>query len=253
MISEIAGIAQSLSMHMAQGRMQVTGKGQIIEEETMPISELFSSSLMEGRSLEEEFTLYENYIFKLDNLRRMDQGKLINFAKYLKNKEGQKYVTIFYQKEFIPQLDPKLLSQTMSLYQDRPVVLQTISNVIDFYRREVPIDIELIKQTYADCSISIHFLYLTTSPESYYGVYMADHSEDIYSAFREMAVATGGYIDSSARADILFKSAVEASENYYLLYYSPSHYINDGQFKKIQVKVKNKKYRIFHRSGYFAN
>ncbi len=253
MISEIAGVAQSLSIRMAQGRMRVIGQEQIIEEVSIPNSELFSSSLSEGRSLEEEFTLYENYIFKLDNLRRMDQGKLINFAKYLKNKEGQKYVTIFYQKEFIPQLDPKLLSQTMSLYQDVPVVLQTISNVIDFYRREVPIDIELVKQTYADCSISIHFLYLTTPPESYYGVYMADHSEDIYSVFREMAVATGGYIDSSARADFLFKSAVEASENYYLLYYSPSHYINDGQFKKIQVKVKNKKYRIFHRSGYFAN
>lgn len=253
MISEIAGLAQSLSIHMAQGRMDMPGQEQIIEEVTMPISELSSSSLYDGRTLEEEFTLYENYIFKLDNLRRMDQGKLINFAKYLKDKEGQKYVTIFYQKEFIPQLDPKLLGQILSLYQDRPVVLQTISNVIEFYKREVSIDTELVKQTYADCSISIHFLYLTTPPESYYGVYMADHSEDIFSAFREMAVATGGYIDSSARADFLFKSAVEASENYYLLYYSPSHYINDGQFKKIQVKVKNKKYRIFHRSGYFAN
>jgi hypothetical protein len=171
----------------------------------------------------------------------------------LSDKEGQKYVTIFYQKEFIPQLDPKLLTQVMSLYQDRPIILQTIANVIEFYRREVPIDTELVKQTYADRSISIHFLYLTTPPESYYGVYMADHSEDIFSAFQEMAVATGGYIDSSARADAMFKSAVEASENYYLLYYSPSNYISDGQFKKIQVKVKNRKCRIFHRAGYFAN
>jgi hypothetical protein len=82
---------------------------------------------------------------------------------------------------------------------------------------------------------------------------MADHSEDIFSAFQEMAVATGGFIESSARADYLIKSSVEASENYYLLYYSPSSYITDGQFKKIQVKVKSKNYRIFHRAGYFAN
>jgi hypothetical protein len=253
MINEIANLAQSLSITMTQGRMVVAGGEQIIEEITMPISDLAPSSQFDGRSLEEQFTLYENYIFKLDNLRRMDQEKLINFAEYLKDKEGQKYVTIFYQKEFIPQLDPKLLSQTMSLYQDRPVVLQTISNVIDFYVREVPIDTELVKKTYADSSISIHFLYLTTPPESHYGVYMADHSEDIFSAFHEMAIATGGYINSSARADFLFKSAIEASENYYLLYYSPSSYITDGQFKEIQVKVKNKKYRIFHRAGYFAN
>lgn len=199
---------------------------QIVEELPMPIFEISSSSQYDGRTLEEQFTLFENYIFKLENLRRMYQEKLINFAKYLKDKEGQKYVTIFYQKEFIPQLDPILLSQSMSLYQDRPVVLQTIYNVIDFYKREVPIDTELVKHTYADCSISINFLYLTTPPESHYGVYMADHSEDIFSAFQEMAVATGGFLDSSARADFLFKSAVEASENYYLLYYSPEqlHY-----------------------------
>jgi hypothetical protein len=60
-------------------------------------------------------------------------------------------------------------------------------------------------------------------------------------------------VDSSARADILFKSAVEASENYYLLYYSPGSYKADGQFKEIKVKVKGKDYRIFHRAGYFAN
>jgi hypothetical protein len=253
MINEIAGLAQSLSVTMAQSRMIMTGQDQVIEEVTMPMSDIGPSSQYEGRTLEEQFSLYENYIFKLDNLRRIDQEKLIHFAKYLKEREGQKYVTIFYQREFIPQLDPKLVSQTMSLYQDRPVVLQTIANVIEFYKREVPIDTELVKQTYADCSISIHFLYLTTPPEPQYGVYMADHSEDIFSTFQEMAVATGGYIDSSARADTLFKSAVEASENYYLLYYSPSNYVTDGQFKEIQVKVKNRKYRVFHRAGYFAN
>ena len=253
MINEIAGLAQALSIHMAQGRMATVGEEQIIEEFSVPMSGFGSSSQYKGRSLEEEFTLYENYIFKLDNLRRMDQEKLINFATYLKEKEGQKYVTIFYQKEFIPQLDPTLLSQSMSLFQNRPVVLQTISNVIEFYTREVPIDTELVKQTYADSSVFIHFLYLTNPPESHYGVYMADHSEDIYSAFQEMAVATGGYINSSSRADILFKSAVQASENYYLLYYSPNSYIADGKFKEIQVKIKNKKCNIFHRAGYFAN
>jgi hypothetical protein len=254
MISEISGIAQSLSIQMAQGRTSVLGQDQIVLEGfSAPTSNISSSGQFEGRSLEEQFTIYENHIFKLDNLRRMNQAKLVNFAKYMKYKDGQKYVTIFYQKEFIPQLDPVLLSQTLSLYQDSPVIHQTITNVIEFYRREVPIDTELVKQTYADCSISIHFLYLTTPPDHEYGVYMADHSEDIYSAFREMAIATGGFIDSSSRADLLFKSAVEASENYYLLYYSPSSYITDGHFKEIQVNVKDKNYRIFHRAGYFAN
>ena len=73
MINEIAGLAQTLSTQMAQGRMGENDQEQIFEELTMPISEISSSSQYEGRSLEEQFTLYENYIFKLENLRKMDQ------------------------------------------------------------------------------------------------------------------------------------------------------------------------------------
>jgi hypothetical protein len=219
----------------------------------MPITDLSSSNPPATRSFEESLNLYENYIFKLENLRKVSQEKMLNFAEHLGQKEGQKYVTIFYQKEYIPQVDPKILNQALSLFQDSPIVLQTLANIVDFYKREIQIDTELIKQTYADCSISIHFLFLTIPRDPQYGVHFADHSEDIYSAFREMAFSTGGFVDSSARADILFKAAVEASENYYLLYYSPTSYSADGEFKEIQVKVKNKNYRISHRAGYFAN
>jgi len=49
------------------------------------------------------------------------------------------------------------------------------------------------------------------------------------------------------------KSAVEASENYYLLYYSPRPYVKDGKFREISVRVKNKDYRVVHRLGYYAD
>ena len=47
--------------------------------------------------------------------------------------------------------------------------------------------------------------------------------------------------------------AVEASENYYLLYYAPRRYAGDGKFKTIKVKVKGKGFRVVHRLGYFSN
>ncbi len=254
MIDEIAGMAQSLTQYMGQARLTIGGiEDGLADNITMPITELSASNPPATRSFEEALNLYENYIFKLENLRKVSQEKMLNFAEHLRQKEGQKYVTIFYQKEFIPQVDPKILNQALSLFQDSPIILQTLANIIDFYRREIQIDMELVKQTYADCSISIHFLFLTLPQEPQYGVHFADHSEDIFSAFQEMANSTGGFIDSSARADILFKAAVEASENYYLLYYSPTSYSADGEFKEIQVKVKNKDYRISHRAGYFAN
>lgn len=254
MIAEISGIAQSIASYLTQNRVTIDAiEDSRVADLAMPITELSFAGQPESRSFEEQLIQYENHMFKLDDLRRVSQDSLMNFAEYLRQKDGQKNVTIFYQKEFIPQIDPKLMNQALSQYQNRPIILQTFANVVDFYKREIPIDIDLIKQTYADCSISIHFLYLTKPRENIYGIYMEDHSEDIFSAFREMAVATGGFIDSSARADYLFKAAVEASENYYLLYYSPDNYAADGQFRNIKVKVKNKDYRIFHRAGYFAN
>jgi hypothetical protein len=60
-------------------------------------------------------------------------------------------------------------------------------------------------------------------------------------------------VDSSANPLFLFRQAVEASETYYLLYYSPKDYKVDGRFRNIQVKVKNRDYRVIHRAGYFAN
>jgi hypothetical protein len=51
----------------------------------------------------------------------------------------------------------------------------------------------------------------------------------------------------------MMKAAVEASENYYLLYYRPVDYVADGKFHDISVKVKSGSYKLTHRSGYIAD
>jgi hypothetical protein len=113
--------------------------------------------------------------------------------------------------------------------------------------------VEKVKRAYADSSIAIHFLFFTKLPEHAPGIRMEEHSEDIFNIFNDMAVATGGLTMSSANPEYLFKSAFDASENYYLIYYSPKDYKADFEFKNIKVKVKAGKYRVTHRLGYFAN
>jgi hypothetical protein len=49
------------------------------------------------------------------------------------------------------------------------------------------------------------------------------------------------------------RSAVAASENYYLLYYTPRDYRADGSFRSIKVRVKGADYRTSHRQGYIAD
>lgn len=242
-IRELEGLARSLSASLASGE---TGRTTVQVDE-------FASHGYGAMSLDEQLTKYEVLLSQLENLRHVDQQQLLNFAKFLKDKEGQKYVFLFYQKEYIPQIEPKILDQYIGMYQDRPNLQQTLSDLFEFFRRDISFDINLVKQVYADSSISIHFLFITKPVRRVLGAKMQERSDDIFSAFNEMARATGGFVESSARADYLFQRALEASENYYLLYYSPLNYETDGKFKEIKVRVKNKNYKVIYRLGYFAD
>jgi hypothetical protein len=124
--------------------------------------------------------------------------------------------------------------------------------LFEFYKRELTFDPELIKNAFADAAVSVHFLFLTPAPDVVQGVRLEEQSDDVYAAFREIARASGGFVESSANPAMLMKSAVEASESYYLIYYSPQKYVRDGTFREIKVRVKNSDLRLVHRLGYFA-
>ncbi len=203
--------------------------------------------------LEELCMAYAACISRLENLRDVDQLQLLDFAKFLQEREGQKYVFLFYQREFIPRLDPHILSVARSRYQDNFALQLTLANLSDFFTRDITFDVDLIKKAYADASVSIHFLFFSKLADPTYGIRMEEESDDIYGAFKEMAQATGGFVDSSANPRYLLQQAVNAAESYYLLYYSPKEYVVDGKFKSIKVEVKGSKYRIAHRAGYFAD
>lgn len=199
------------------------------------------------------------HLSRLESIRRVYEEQLLGFAEFLKAKEGQKNVFLFYQKELMPQIAPGALVQLMSLEQDKHHLLFQLSDLFLQYRRDIAFDVDRIKQVFSDSSISIHFLYITKYPAmSLDGrptsvITWREQSEDIFSAFSEMAEATGGMSDSSSNAAAVFQKTVEASENYYMIYYSPKNYKRDGSFRNIKIKVKNKNYRITHRAGYFAN
>lgn len=206
-----------------------------------------------GGSFEEQLENYGTLLQRLETLRSVDGQKFIDFAGYLKTLDGQKDVFLFYQREFIPKIDPKVLHRLMDVYNDRVDILFTLMNLFDFSRRESTINTDFIKQAFADASTAIHFLFLATPAESAPGIVMEERSEDVFEPFREMARATGGFSDSSANFGAIMRSAVSALENYYLLYYSPADYRSDGAFRNIEVRIKGGGYRLTHRAGYIAD
>jgi len=218
------------------------------------------AALLNDSTLEEKLELYSMYLSKLESLRWVDEKGLLQFSEFLKATPGQKYVYLFYQKELIPKFNPKVLMQMMTANQSDTALTFKLMENFQFFTREVRFNVEAVKKAFADSSIAIHFLYVTKTPagdvaitsQNRSGLEMAEQSEDIFSAFREIASATGGISDSSANAASAFQRAVVASENYYLIYYKPKDTKADGQFRELKVNVKGGGYRVMHRAGYIA-
>ncbi len=217
--------------------------------------EMFSESpsIYEGVSIEEQLQIYLTLLNKIQSLRIVDQRKLYDFSQYLKDQEGQKNVFLFYQSEFLPKLEPRVLNAFLTVYNERSDIVQEVLAAFEYYHRELPMDVDYIKKAFSDSSTTVHFLFVSRPRERGSGIIMEEQSEDIFAPFREMARATGGFSDSSNNIAAIMKSAVEAAENYYLLYYTPIGYEADGEFHQIQVRVKSGNYRISHRLGYIAD
>ena len=204
-------------------------------------------------SVEEQLQMYAASLSRLENLRQVDQAQVAGLADRLRGQSGRKEIFLFYQREFIPKLDPAVLNAYMSVFNDRPDIVHTVTGIFEYFRRETPLDVNPIKKAYSDSGAAVHFLFLTRPAPKVPGVTMQEQSEDIFAPFREMSRATGGYIASTANLDAAMRSAVAAAENYYLLYYTPKDYASDGRFHNVQVKLKSGNYRLSHRLGYIAD
>ncbi len=204
-------------------------------------------------SLEFLLPRYRESLQNMEKLRVVDEKWFLLFAQQLKRLSGQKNVFFFYQREFRPEISGTVYDRIQSEYQDKPDVLAQVTELFAFYRRESSWDADRIKQAFADSSIDFHFLFMDKRPESAIGITMREQSEDVFSTFLEVTKATGGLIRTSQNPAAGFKDAVNSTECCYFLFYSPKDYQQDGKFKKIEVRIKNKDYTIKHRTGYYAH
>lgn len=214
----------------------------------------FSYSDGDSSSLELMFPRYRETLQKMEAERMVDYKKFIQFAASRKGmKRGQKNVFFFYQREFRPELSSSVQNRLMNSFQDKPQILAEIRDLFQFYRRDFTFNTEKVIQAFADASISFNLIFMHKEPDRSVGISMREQSEDAFNAFSRLAEATGGVVDSSQNPAPAFINAVDNSQSYYLLYYSPADYKEDGKFKSIEVKLKNKNFKIAHRLGYFTN
>jgi len=200
----------------------------------------------EGYSVGTKRLMCMDILRKMKEMKRFDEAKLVQLSENLKQTEGEKHVFLFFQNESLPI--PDVISPF-----DKLEIL-----------KDVYFDTKKIKIAFSDLSISCHFIFITKQPayelditrfssQGESRISMEESSAEIFGAFNELAKATGGLTESSANVAKAFQKTVEASENYYLVYYTPKDYKADNQFHKIDIRIRGGGYRITHRAGYMAD
>ncbi len=188
--------------------------------------------------------------------RYVDEHRLMEVAENLKKMPGQKNVFFFLQQELIGYAMPETSSDVSGIFASLEYL--DIMSTVAAYNSITP---RKIKRAFADSSILFQFLYIKDKQYFQDDAFrpfipafdQMDTTSGMFSTFKDISEATGGMTHVTINTAETFKRAVEASENYYLLYYSPSDYKADGKFKNIKVKVKNLKCQVIHRAGYIAD
>lgn len=196
-------------------------------------------------------TRYMSLLKILEEMRKVDEERLIRLSQLLKGQEGQKDIFFFYQREFIPLVEPQLFQAFSRLSVDRLDFSYNLSYPNEFVGRDLAFDVERIKRAFIDSYTAFHFLFFSRPQKQIPGLDMRDESGKMFESLKEIAATTGGLVDSSDNPGLLFQKRVEVLDNYYLLYYSPKDYKADGSFRSIEVKVKNRDYSVSYRKGYF--
>ncbi len=249
-LAEMTDLARVIASNVrARDAAADAGSASIIDP---PVS-LPVDSPYEAASIEMQLMSYSTLLDRLTHLRVVDQTKLLDFAAHLKGLAGQKGVFFFYQRELLPKIDPRIVDQLSARYSQQPQITQSLETIFGLERRDVTVNVDLVTRAYADASAAVHFLHIARPAERPAGIRMEERSEDVFAPFLEMARVTGGYADSTANIAGAMRAAVEASENYYLLYYTPTDYRADGRFRRIAVKVRAEGARVSHRLGYIAD
>jgi hypothetical protein len=207
--------------------------------------------------LEQQLDQYRNALMKMESIRLVDEKKLLDFAGSVRTRPGQKFVYFFYQREYRPEISPITMQALMSLYQDSPTIMGNLMDLFQYFRREATFNADRVKKAFSDAGIVLHFIFMDKKSQRVFGGTLHEQSEDIFPGFRDIALATGGLCEISKNPAASFEHAAAASEDFYLLCYTPKEIAVEGGFRTIHVKVNakdaaGKDYTVTSRLGYYA-
>jgi hypothetical protein len=205
----------------------------------------------DGTSLEQLIMGYTENLQQFERMRALNEQALLKFGLGLKARPGLRTVYYFYQREFRPEIDSKTVNMLLLANQDRQDILASIQTAFGMYNRDIFIDHERLRRTFADSGATFNLLFMNKAPERISGITMHEQSEDVFKALALVAAATGGITDSSQNPAASMKTALAASDPCYILFFTPSVAAPPGTFADIEIRVKRGSPKVVFRAGYF--
>jgi hypothetical protein len=209
-----------------------------------------TSSIDANLGIEHLLSNYRDTLEKIETIRFVEEKTFLNFAAQVKQFQGQKNVFLFYQREYRPEIQARIMDQMLTMYQDRPNIIGDVQDLMQFYRRQIRLDTLTLQRAFSDASIFLNFIFMDKNIDNYSGIDMREQSEDVFKTFTQIANASGGVVDNSQNPYYAFQQGCEVAGHYYILYYTPTGSAG-MDYNEIEVRVKNPDYRVTHRGGYY--
>jgi len=197
-----------------------------------------------------------------------DINKYYNFARFLKNTRGEKWVINFYQFELFPNI--VISSESMRYIRRKIGELQanenqeavSASRILSRLLAEIEQELSVAKDFPADevakifhnVDATFHSIFMKTSRSVLSeDIEYLQVASDLENSLRSITDLTGGELVVSNRLDQALDRIGEVEDVYYILTYAPK---NPDQVGKIRVKLKNRKLKLVYspnlRSGYLS-
>jgi len=212
-----------------------------------------SGAMVSLFGMEQMMNQYRDSLAKLEALQTVDQAKIIAFARALKKQDGRKFVFLFYQQEYRPEISPQVLNALIDTNQDNQTILADLHELFQVYHRNLAYDVKAVVEAYCDSGADVNFLFMKRTPEKLGGITMREQSEDVFTLFSRIAAATGGISETTQNPAAEVRDALATAEKYYLLSFRPVPAATAGAFRSLAVRVSGKTYKVLSRQGFIAD
>ena len=134
---------------------------------------------------------YKEKLMELESIQGFNQKAFINYARSIKERKEKNIIHFLYEKEFRPELDHKIINALTTTYQEVDGVNANIQDITSIYNRRESYNVKELKEAFADSGALFNLIFVDRKERESYGVFLREKSQELFSALKEVAEATG--------------------------------------------------------------